>query len=119
MNPPFVFLIQECDKEETDARSQLLKSDELQRLCSQAQSAYRQGNYYTAIGFLDEILEVSVWAAELRELRAECYIKEGEPGKAINDLKTASKLKSDNTEAFYKLSIIYYQLGDHELSLRA
>uniref|UniRef100_A0ACB8FJ22 DnaJ sub C member 3 n=1 Tax=Sphaerodactylus townsendi TaxID=933632 RepID=A0ACB8FJ22_9SAUR len=106
------------DKEETDARSQLLKSDEMQRLCSQAQSEYRQGNYYAAIGFLDEILDVSVWAADLRELRAECYIQNGEPGKAINDLKAASKLKSDNTEAFYKLSTIYYQLGDHELSLR-
>ncbi|XP_048350956.1 dnaJ homolog subfamily C member 3 isoform X2 [Sphaerodactylus townsendi] len=105
------------DKEETDARSQLLKSDEMQRLCSQAQSEYRQGNYYAAIGFLDEILDVSVWAADLRELRAECYIQNGEPGKAINDLKAASKLKSDNTEAFYKLSTIYYQLGDHELSL--
>nr|XP_056717871.1 dnaJ homolog subfamily C member 3 [Euleptes europaea] len=112
-----VLLSNPSDKEETDARSQLLKSDEMQRLSSQAQSEYRQGHYYTAIGFLDEILDVSVWAAELRELRAECYIKEGEPGKAIGDLKAASKLKSDNTEAFYKLSTIYYQLGDHELSL--
>uniref|UniRef100_A0A8C9FAX3 DnaJ heat shock protein family (Hsp40) member C3 n=1 Tax=Pavo cristatus TaxID=9049 RepID=A0A8C9FAX3_PAVCR len=60
---------------------------------------------------------VCVWDAELRELRAECYIKEGEPSKAISDLKAAAKLKSDNTEAFYKISRIYYQLGDHELSL--
>ncbi|XP_077200015.1 dnaJ homolog subfamily C member 3 [Paroedura picta] len=105
------------EKEEADARSQLLKSDEMQTLCSQAQSAYHEGHYYTAIGFLDEVLDVSVWAADLRELRAECYIKEGEPGKSINDLKAASKLKSDNTEAFYKLSIIHYQLGDHEPSL--
>lgn len=51
------------------------------------------------------------------ELRAECFIKEGEPRKAISDLKAASKLKNDNTEAFYKISTLYYQLGDHELSL--
>ncbi|KFO13015.1 DnaJ subfamily C member 3, partial [Balearica regulorum gibbericeps] len=62
-------------------------------------------------------LKVCVWDAELRELRAECYIKEGEPSKAISDLKAAAKLKNDNTEAFYKISRIYYQLGDHELSL--
>lgn len=62
-------------------------------------------------------LKVCVWDAELRELRAECFIKEGEPRKAISDLKAASKLKNDNTEAFYKISILYYQLGDHELSL--
>lgn len=64
-------------------------------------------------------LKVCVWDAELRELRAECFIKEGEPRKAISDLKAASKLKNDNTEAFYKISILYYQLGDHELSLRS
>jgi tetratricopeptide (TPR) repeat protein len=63
-------------------------------------------------------LKVCVWDAELRELRAECFIKEGEPRKAISDLKAASKLKNDNTEAFYKISTLYYQLGDHELSLR-
>lgn len=64
-------------------------------------------------------LKVCVWDAELRELRAECFIKEGEPRKAISDLKAASKLKNDNTEAFYKISTLYYQLGDHELSLRS
>lgn len=63
-------------------------------------------------------LKVCVWDAELRELRAECFIKEGEPRKAISDLKASSKLKNDNTEAFYKISILHYELGDHELSLR-
>lgn len=63
-------------------------------------------------------LKVCVWDAELRELRAECFIKEGEPRKAISDLKASSKLKNDNTEAFYKISTLYYELGDHELSLR-
>lgn len=39
-------------------------------------------------------------------------------GKAISDLKATSKLKNDNTQAFYKLSTIYYALGDHEMSLK-
>ncbi|NXA39874.1 DNJC3 protein, partial [Eudromia elegans] len=103
--------------EEKEAQSQLSKSDELQRLHGQAVSAYQQEDYGGAISLLDEILAVCVWDAELRELRAECYIKEGEPSKAISDLKAAAKLKNDNTEAFYKISQIYYQLGDHELSL--
>ncbi|XP_044293715.1 dnaJ homolog subfamily C member 3 isoform X2 [Varanus komodoensis] len=105
------------DKDEADARSQLMKSDEMQRLYSQARSAFLQGEHYTAIGLLDEILDVCAWDVELRELRAKCYIKEGEPRKAIGDLKAAAKLKSDNTEAFYQISTIYYQLGDHEQSL--
>ncbi|KFQ98780.1 DnaJ subfamily C member 3, partial [Nipponia nippon] len=107
------------NNEEKEAQTQLTKSDELQRLHSQALSAYQQEDYEAAISLLDEILAVCVWDAELRELRAECYIKEGEPSKAISDLKAAAKLKNDNTEAFYKISRIYYQLGDHELSLRA
>uniref|UniRef100_A0A672U8U4 DnaJ homolog subfamily C member 3 n=1 Tax=Strigops habroptila TaxID=2489341 RepID=A0A672U8U4_STRHB len=105
------------NNEEKEAQTQLTKSDELQRLHSQALSAYQQEDYEAAISLLDEILAVCVWDAELRELRAECYIKEGEPSKAISDLKAAAKLKNDNTEAFYKISRIYYQLGDHELSL--
>ncbi|KAJ6660879.1 hypothetical protein lerEdw1_017036 [Lerista edwardsae] len=105
------------DKEETEARSQLMKSSEMQRLSSQAQSAFLEEDYYTVIGLLDEVLDVCVWDAELRELRAESYIREGEPGKAIGDLKAAAKLRSDNPEAFYRISTIYYQLGDHELSL--
>ncbi|XP_040342911.1 dnaJ homolog subfamily C member 3 [Herpailurus yagouaroundi] len=105
------------ENEEKEAQFQLVKSDEMQRLRSQALDAFESSDYTAAITFLDKILEVCVWDAELRELRAECFIKEGEPRKAISDLKAASKLKNDNTEAFYKISTLYYQLGDHELSL--
>uniref|UniRef100_A0A1W7RHV6 DnaJ homolog subfamily C member 3 n=1 Tax=Agkistrodon contortrix contortrix TaxID=8713 RepID=A0A1W7RHV6_AGKCO len=112
-----VLLSNPNDKEEGEARAQLLKSDEARNLRSQAQSAFLESDYYTAITLLDKILEVCVWDVDMRELRAESYIKEGEPGKAISDLKAAAKLKSDNTEAFYKISTIYYELGDHEMSL--
>ncbi|KAK1341983.1 hypothetical protein QTO34_016735 [Cnephaeus nilssonii] len=105
------------ENEEKEAQSQLIKSDEMQRLRSQALDAFENSDYIGAITSLDKILEVCVWDADLRELRAECFIKEGEPRKAISDLKAASKLKNDNTEAFYKISTLYYQLGDHELSL--
>ncbi|XP_078514087.1 dnaJ homolog subfamily C member 3 [Lissotriton helveticus] len=105
------------DQEEKEATSQLTKSDEMQRLRSQALAAYSQHDYQSAETFLSIAIEVCVWDAELRELRSECYIQEGELGKAISDLKVASKLKNDNTEAFYKVSTIYYQLGDHEMSL--
>lgn len=64
------------------------------------------------------LLQTCVWDASSREMRAECYIQMGEMGKAVSDLKAASKLKNDNTQAFYKLSTIYYNLGDHEMSLK-
>uniref|UniRef100_A0A4W3I0W6 DnaJ homolog subfamily C member 3 n=1 Tax=Callorhinchus milii TaxID=7868 RepID=A0A4W3I0W6_CALMI len=105
------------EKEKKEATSQLVKADELQRLMTQAQAAYKHEDYRTAVVFLDTLIETCVWDSELRELRADCYMQIDERGKAISDLKVASKLKNDNTEAFYKISIIYYQLGDHEMSL--
>uniref|UniRef100_A0A8C1FA80 DnaJ homolog subfamily C member 3 n=1 Tax=Cyprinus carpio carpio TaxID=630221 RepID=A0A8C1FA80_CYPCA len=82
----------------------------------------QRGNLLLKHGKLDEAESdfkkvTCVWDADSREMRAECFIQLGEMGKAISDLKAASKLKSDNTQAFYKLSTIYYNLGDHEMSL--
>ncbi|KAF3843212.1 hypothetical protein F7725_002061 [Dissostichus mawsoni] len=105
------------DREEGEAKSQLTKSDEMQRLVAQARRSYSSQDYVTAAAQLDTIIETCVWDVTSREMRAECFIEMGEMGKAVSDLKAASKLKSDNTQAFYKLSIIYYNLGDHEMSL--
>ncbi|XP_063809098.1 dnaJ homolog subfamily C member 3 isoform X2 [Pseudophryne corroboree] len=105
------------DQEEKEATAQLAKSDEIQRMRAEGVAAYKQKDYTSGEGFFNIVLETCIWDAEVRELRAECYINQGEPGKAISDLKAASKLKSDNTGAFYKVSRIYYELGDHEMSL--
>ncbi|XP_040057108.1 dnaJ homolog subfamily C [Gasterosteus aculeatus] len=105
------------DKEEKEAQSQLMKADEIQRLVAQARSSFNSQDYGTAAAQLDTIIETCVWDAASREMRAECFILMGEMGKAVSDLKAASKLKNDNTLAFYKLSTIYYNLGDHEMSL--
>ncbi|KAG7227633.1 hypothetical protein INR49_005448, partial [Caranx melampygus] len=106
------------DKEEKEAQSQLTKSDEIQRLVAQARSSFSSQDYMTAAAQLDNVIETCVWDVTSREMRAECFIQMGEMGKAISDLKAASKLKNDNTQAFYKLSTIYYNLGDHEMSLK-
>ncbi|XP_031714184.1 dnaJ homolog subfamily C isoform X1 [Anarrhichthys ocellatus] len=105
------------DKEEREAQSQLTKADEIQRLVAQARGSFSSQDYVTAAAQLDTIIETCVWDVASREMRAECFIVMGEMGKAISDLKAASKLKNDNTQAFYKLSTIYYNLGDHEMSL--
>ncbi|TNN43969.1 DnaJ subfamily C member 3 [Liparis tanakae] len=105
------------DKEEKEAQSQLMQADEIQRLVAEARSSFSSKDYETAAAQLDTVIETCVWDAASREMRAECFILMGETGKAINDLKAASKLKNDNTQAFYKLSSIYYNLGDHEMSL--
>ncbi|XP_043928924.1 dnaJ homolog subfamily C member 3 [Protopterus annectens] len=104
-------------QDEKEAMTQLKRADELQRLITEARKAYSNKDFQTAAVLLDNILESCLWDSELRELRAECYIEQGDLGKAISDLKASTKLKSDNTQAFYKISRIYYQLGDHEMSL--
>ncbi|GAA6087907.1 dnaJ homolog subfamily C member 3a [Tachysurus ichikawai] len=104
-------------REEQEAQSQLKKSDEIQRLVTEAQTNFDRKDYGSAAGLLDTVIETCVWDVYSRELRAECFIQLGEMGKAISDLKAASKLKNDNTQAFYQLSTIYYNLGDHEMSL--
>lgn len=105
------------EKDEKEAQSQLLKSDEIQRLVVQAQAHFNGKDYSTAVMYLDQIIETCSWDVDSRDMRAECFIQMGETVKAITDLKATSKLRSDNTQAFYRLSTIYYSLGDHETSL--
>ncbi|KAL4618085.1 hypothetical protein GN956_G20600 [Arapaima gigas] len=105
------------EKEEKEAKSQLVKADEMQQLVSQANSDLARKDYTSAVVHLDAVIETCMWDVTFRELRAECFLQMGEMGKAISDLKAATRLRSDNTQAFYKLSNIYYQLGDHEMSL--
>ncbi|XP_017558495.1 dnaJ homolog subfamily C member 3a [Pygocentrus nattereri] len=104
-------------REEQEAQSQLKKSDEIQRLVTRARSDFSHKDYSSAVTHLDKIIDTCQWDVDCREMRAECFIQLGEMGKAISDLKAASKLRNDNTQAFYKLSTIYYNLGDHEMSL--
>lgn len=42
----------------------------------------------------------------------------GESFKAIGDIKSTTKLVTDNTEGFLKISNMYYQLGEAEDSLK-
>ena len=58
------------------------------------------------------------WDPSLRELRAECYIAQGDMYKAINDIRPTTKLRNDNTAAYFRLSKLYYEIGDAEESLK-
>ncbi len=64
------------------------------------------------------VFQLSPWDPESRELRAECYIRLGDPRKAIIDLTPATRLRADNRAAFLKLSQLHYSLGDHHDSLK-
>lgn len=54
----------------------------------------------------------------MRELRAESYIRMGDRFKAVGDIRSCTKLRNDNTAAFFKLSNLYYEMGEAETALR-
>lgn len=56
-------------------------------------------------------------SADLHEKRAACYEEMGEIHKAISDIRSVAKLVPDSTEAYYKISDLYYRLGDAEQAL--
>uniref|UniRef100_A0A669CAL0 DnaJ (Hsp40) homolog, subfamily C, member 3b n=1 Tax=Oreochromis niloticus TaxID=8128 RepID=A0A669CAL0_ORENI len=82
----------------------------------------QRGNILLKQGSTQEAREdfeavISPWDPESRELRAECYIRMGDPQKAIQDLTPTTRLRNDNRAAFLKLSKLHYSLGNHHESL--
>lgn len=54
----------------------------------------------------------------LRELRSEAYSALGDHMAAISDIRSTTRLQSDNTAGFYKLSLLHYKLGQSPESLK-
>ncbi|XP_026122621.1 dnaJ homolog subfamily C member 3-like [Carassius auratus] len=100
-----------------EAHDQLSKAEELELLQEEAHEAHHRADYTTTVQVLEKVIELSPWDPESRELRAECYIRLGDPRKAIMDLTPATRLRADNRAAFLKLSQLHYSLGDHHDSL--
>ncbi|KAL5004932.1 hypothetical protein ScPMuIL_018388 [Solemya velum] len=82
-----------------------------------AQHFFDNGEFQPAIDILTQIIEISPWDSGLRELRAECYMAQGDLFKAIGDIRTTTKLLSDNTPAYLKLSLLHYDMGEADESL--
>ncbi|XP_064787671.1 dnaJ homolog subfamily C member 3-like isoform X2 [Oncorhynchus masou masou] len=103
--------------DQEEARDQLMRANKLEELREEAHVAHHRGDYSTTITVLDRVVELSPWDPESRELRADCYIRLGDPRKAIHDLTPTTQLRNDNRAAFLKLSILHYSLGEHQESL--
>jgi len=75
-------------------------------------------DYESGISLLDRLIEHCPWAPLLREQRSEMHMNSGNVQHAIMDLRTATKLQADNTDGHYKLSILYYSIGEVSESLK-
>lgn len=76
-------------------------------------------HWHEAIEVLNELIQELYWCYELKEMRAEAFEHVGDVVSAINDIRSLTRLKSDNTDGFYKLSKLHYLFGEPEDSLHA
>lgn len=51
-------------------------------------------------------------------MRSNCFVATGDTMSAILDLRSTTKLLSDNTEGFLKLALLHYNLGQAQESLK-
>jgi len=105
------------DSTHEEANRNYFLIESLKKKFQQARMFFSDKDYNNALQLLTELIETCPWDISLREMRSECYLSLGENTKAISDLKAATKLMSDNTDAFMKLSKLYYALGEPEDSL--
>lgn len=100
-----------------DAQRQYAMVNALKERIEEVRDYINWNNYEPAIELLNDLLEYIPWDPSLRELRSECYLGLGNVIHAISDIRTVTKLTSDNTAAYFKLANLHYQIGEAEESL--
>ncbi|XP_064394155.1 dnaJ homolog subfamily C member 3-like [Halichondria panicea] len=83
-----------------------------------AQLLIEKKDYSHAVNMLDEAVETCPWDSHLREMRSKCNENIGQFLSAISDMKMLTKLVHDNTDTFYRISMLYFVMGEEEDSLR-
>merc|ERR1719464_600201 len=86
----------------------------LQKSINEVQDFILYKNYQPALDRLTEIVEHIPWDSTIREMRADAYLGAGNTMNAISEMRAMTKLTNDNTEGFFKLSTMHYQLGEGE-----
>lgn len=55
-------------------------------------------DYQTAVALLTQLLEISPWCSEIRELRAQCYLMTGDRISAVSDFRSVNRLMQDGSD---------------------
>lgn len=106
------------EAQNVDALNSLYKVAPAQEDLNTVDRLMKNGEYAEAVQQLSRIIEICPWAAELRERRAECYEALENYISAISDVRSTTKLQSDNTQGFFKLATLHYRLGEVTESLK-
>ncbi|XP_045760276.1 dnaJ homolog subfamily C member 3 [Maniola jurtina] len=94
-----------------EAANMYHRVDELAEDLRLAEAYYRGRDYRAAADLATRLLEVSPWSAQLRQLRAECYIALNDLFSAVSDIRSVNRLQQDSTAGYYRLATLLYQLG--------
>jgi len=105
------------EPENMEAQKQYAMVNSLKEKIDEVKDYINWSQYEPAIESLNELMEYIPWDPSLRELRSECYLGMGNVIHAISDIRTVTKLTTDNTAASFKLSNLHYQIGEAEESL--
>uniref|UniRef100_A0A2M4A1Z8 Putative dsrna-activated protein kinase inhibitor p58 n=1 Tax=Anopheles triannulatus TaxID=58253 RepID=A0A2M4A1Z8_9DIPT len=77
-----------------------------------------RGDFTTAIALLTQLLEYCPWSVEIREARAQMYLRIGDRMAAVSDFRSVNRLSQDSTDGYYQLSRILYDVGDSGAALK-
>lgn len=105
------------DPENPDANQLYIMLNPLQEAIRAAYFHMEESSYPEAVDVLTRLLNDLPWDVKLREMRSQAYEMIGELAGAISDLRVTTKMVSDNTEGFLKLSRLHYQLAEVDESL--
>ncbi|XP_014599598.1 PREDICTED: dnaJ homolog subfamily C member 3 [Polistes canadensis] len=108
----------EVEPDNEEAATMLFTISNLETDMQYVEDMVKNRDCKTAIQQITRLIETCPWSLELRELRAECHDALGDYMSAISDIRSTTKLLSDNTEGYYKLSAMHYRVGQVEESLR-
>lgn len=57
-----------------------------------------RGDHQTAVALLTQLLEISPWCSEIRELRAQSYLMVGDRLSAVSDFRSVNRLMQDGSD---------------------
>jgi len=106
------------DPSNEEASKMYIIIEPLQKAINEVQDFLLYKNYQPALDRLTEIVEHIPWDSTIREMRADAYLGAGNTMNAISEMRAMTKLTNDDTEGFFKLSTMHYQLGEGEESLQ-
>uniref|UniRef100_A0A915KTU2 Tetratricopeptide repeat protein n=1 Tax=Romanomermis culicivorax TaxID=13658 RepID=A0A915KTU2_ROMCU len=110
-------VILEKHPDSVDAQKHLDRIEPLKETIRNAYAYFNKKDYVTTENYLTTVIESCPSNADLYEKRAACYEQMGLVDKVITDIKKMANLIPDSTEAFFKISDMYFKLGKIESAM--